>query len=104
MRCALVSRSLDLRGLLGAEFARIADRVEIVDHRRRRAGRGYPLAIAWHPPDDAFEHYPNLQVVCSIGAGVDNIIACPSRGPVSRSFESSIPRRRRSCRASWPGM
>jgi glyoxylate/hydroxypyruvate reductase A len=30
MRCALVSSSLDLRGYLGAQFARIADRIEIV--------------------------------------------------------------------------
>ena len=81
MRCALVSRSLDLRGYLGAEFARIADRVEIVDHRRSGPDADIRLAIAWHPPDDAFERYPNLQVVCSIGAGVDNIVACPSLRP-----------------------
>jgi len=78
MRCALVSSRLDLRGYLGAEFARIADRIEIVDHRRSGSDADIPLAIAWHPPDDAFERYPNLQAVCSIGAGVDNIIACPS--------------------------
>ena len=81
MRCALVSNSLDLRGYLGAEIARIADRIEIVDHRRNGKNADIRLAIAWHPPDDAFEHYPNLQVVCSIGAGVDSIIACPSLRP-----------------------
>jgi hypothetical protein len=81
MRCALVSSSLDLRGYLGAEFAGIADRIEIVDHRRSGFDADIPLAIAWHPPDDAFERYPNLQAVCSIGAGVDNIIACPSLRP-----------------------
>ena len=81
MRCALVSRSLDLRGYLGAEIGRIADRIEIVDHRRGRKDSEIRLAVAWHPPDDAFEHYPNLQAVCSIGAGVDNITACPSLRP-----------------------
>lgn len=81
MRCALVSSSLDLRGYLGAEFAGIADRIEIVDHRRSGSDADIPLAIAWHPPDDAFERYPNLKAVCSIGAGVDNIIACPSLRP-----------------------
>jgi glyoxylate/hydroxypyruvate reductase A len=81
MRCALVSSRLDLRGYLGAEFARIADRIEIVDHRSSGSDADIPLAIAWHPPDDAFERYPNLQAVCSIGAGVDNIIACPSLRP-----------------------
>src|SRR5450631_2445317 len=81
MRCALVSSRLDLRDYLGAEFARIADRIEIVDHRRSGTDADIPLAIAWHPPDDAFERYPNLQAVCSIGAGVDNIIACPTLRP-----------------------
>jgi hypothetical protein len=32
MRCALISATTDLRKLLGAEIARIADRVEVVDH------------------------------------------------------------------------
>ena len=81
MRCALVSSRLDLRGYLGAEFAGIADRIEIVDHLRSGSDTDIALAIAWHPPDDAFERYPNLQAVCSIGAGVDNIIACPSLRP-----------------------
>ena len=81
MRCALVSKSLDLRGYFGAEFARIADRIEIVDHRASCADADVRLAVAWHPPDDAFAHYPNLQAVCSIGAGVDNIVRCPSLRP-----------------------
>jgi glyoxylate/hydroxypyruvate reductase len=81
MRCALVSGSLDLRDYLGAEFKRIAERIEIVDHRQNRPDKDIRLAVAWHPPDDAFAHYPNLQAVCSIGAGVDNIIACPSLRP-----------------------
>lgn len=78
MRCALVSSSLDIRGYLGTEFSRIADRIEIVDHRRNGSDADINLAIAWHPPADAFERYPNLKAVCSIGAGVDNIVACPS--------------------------
>jgi glyoxylate/hydroxypyruvate reductase A len=81
MRCALVSKSLDLRFYLSAEFARIADRIEIVDHRDDRRDADIRLAVAWHPPDDAFEHYPNLKAVCSIGAGVDNIVRCPSLRP-----------------------
>jgi glyoxylate/hydroxypyruvate reductase A len=81
MRCALVSSRLDLRGYLGAEFGRIANRIEIVDHRRNGSDADVRLAIAWHPPADAFDYYPNLQAVCSLGAGVDNIIACPSLRP-----------------------
>ena len=81
MRCALVSKSLDLRGYFGAEFARISDRIEIVDHRASGPDADVRLAVAWHPPDDAFAHYPNLRAVCSIGAGVDNIVRCPSLRP-----------------------
>jgi glyoxylate/hydroxypyruvate reductase A len=36
------------------------------------------LACAWHPPHDAFERYPDLKAVCSIGAGADSILTCPS--------------------------
>jgi glyoxylate/hydroxypyruvate reductase len=81
MRCALVSRTLDLRGYLGPEIGRFADRIEIVDHRSDGKDADIRLAVAWHPPDNGFERYPNLQAVCSIGAGVDNIIACPSLRP-----------------------
>jgi glyoxylate/hydroxypyruvate reductase len=81
MRCVLVSRSLDLRGYFGAEFARSAPRVELVDHAAGAPAGDIRLALAWHPPDDAFERYPNLQAVCSIAAGVDNIMACPSLPP-----------------------
>ena len=81
MRCAFVSSSLDLRGYLGAEFARIGDRIEIVDHRHNQSDADIRLAVAWHPPDDAFDHYPNLRAVCSIGAGVDSITTCPSLRP-----------------------
>lgn len=81
MRCVLVSSRLDLKYYLGPEISRIADRVEVVDHAAERAADDVRLAVAWHPPDDAFAHYPNLQAVCSIGAGVDNIVACPSLKP-----------------------
>jgi glyoxylate/hydroxypyruvate reductase A len=81
MRCVLVSSSLDLRGYLGAEFMRAADSIEIVNHPDQGSIADVRLAVAWHPPDDAFERYPNLQAVCSIGAGVDNILACPSLRP-----------------------
>ena len=81
MRCVLVSSSLDLRGYLGAEFVRAADSIEIVNHPHDGPAADIRLAVAWHPPDDAFERYPDLQAVCSIGAGVDNILACPSLRP-----------------------
>ena len=81
MRCVLVSSSLDLRCYLGAKFMRAADRIEIVNHPHQGPATDIQLAVAWHPPDDAFDRYPNLKAVCSIGAGVDNILACPSLQP-----------------------
>src|SRR5207245_8005245 len=81
MRCVLVSKSFDLRGYLGPQFMRAADRIEIISHPHEGPATDVRLAVAWHPPDDAFERYPNLQAVCSIGAGVDNILACPSLRP-----------------------
>jgi glyoxylate/hydroxypyruvate reductase A len=81
IRCVLVSKSLDLRRYLGPQFAHAADQVEIVGHPHEGPAADVRLAVAWHPPDDAFERYPNLQAVCSIGAGVDNILACPSLRP-----------------------
>lgn len=78
MRCVLVSKTLDLRSYIGAALARTAPRIEVVDHTADAPAEDVRLALAWHPPPDAFERYPNLEAVCSIAAGVDNIIACPS--------------------------
>lgn len=36
------------------------------------------FALLWHPDDDFFERYPNVKLVASIAAGVDNILSCPS--------------------------
>lgn len=81
MRCVLVSECLDLRRYYGAELARAAPHLEMIDHAPGAPAADVRLALAWHPPDDAFARYPNLRAVCSIAAGVDNIIACPSLKP-----------------------
>jgi glyoxylate/hydroxypyruvate reductase len=77
MRCVLLSATLDLRRYYRGMLASIADRIEAVDHPAARAAE-VRLALAWRPPDEAFASYPNLQAVCSIGAGADNVLACPS--------------------------
>lgn len=81
MRCVLVSDRLDLRAFLGGEVARIAGRVDVVDNSDQETGADIPLALAWNPPKEAFERYPRLQAVCSLGAGVDSILTCPSLRP-----------------------
>src|SRR5262245_7781920 len=81
MRCVFISGSLDLRAFLGTQLARIADRIEIVDHPATDPAADIRLALAWNPSTDAFDRYPGLQAVCSIGAGVDSILGCQSLRP-----------------------
>src|SRR5438105_3228595 len=77
MRCALLSRTIDLRRYLAAEISRLEGLIEFVDYEEGRSQLDVQMAVAWHPPLGAFDRYPNLAAVCSIGAGVDNIIASP---------------------------
>jgi hypothetical protein len=46
----------------------------------------------WHPPADIVTTYPNLQVLFSLGAGVDqlDLAALPSDLPVIRMIEPGI--------------
>src|SRR5258708_16431117 len=78
MRCVLLSNPHDMRAYLAPEIARLDGRVPFVDHLDTEVAPDVQLAVAWHPPADAFDHYPNLQAVCSIGAGADSILLCPS--------------------------
>ncbi|MFH6785382.1 2-hydroxyacid dehydrogenase [Methylobacterium sp. MA0201] len=78
--CVLLSTATDLRGLFGAALDEIADRVEILDHPAPNPER-VRLALGWRPPADALARYPNLAALCSIAAGVDNLLACPGRPP-----------------------
>lgn len=77
MHCVLLSETLDLRDYLSGIISQL-NHITFVDHRDRRTADNIPLAVAWHPAPDAFAHYPDLKAVCSIGAGADNILACPS--------------------------
>lgn len=78
--CVLLSATTDIRGLYGAALAAIADRVEILDHPAENPER-VRLALGWRPLADALARYPNLGALCSIAAGVDNLLACPGRPP-----------------------
>jgi glyoxylate/hydroxypyruvate reductase A len=78
MRCVLLSRTLDMRAHLASEITRLGGEISFVDHPDGHNAADVQMAVAWHPPADAFDHYPNLQAVCSIGAGADNILRCPS--------------------------
>jgi glyoxylate/hydroxypyruvate reductase A len=78
MRCVLLSSTLNLRAHLAPEITRLNGQISFVDHIDTEAAVDVQLAVAWHPPADAFDHYPNLRAVCSIAAGADNILRCPS--------------------------
>ena len=76
MRCVLLSETLDMRDYLSSVINQVDD-VTFIDHELRTAD-DVQLALAWQPPANAFDFYPNLKVACSIGAGADSILACPS--------------------------
>ena len=78
LRCVLLSTTLDLRGYLAQEMAKLDGKVTFVDHLDGSDPADVQMAIGWHPPADAFDHYPNLKAVCSIAAGADSLLHCPS--------------------------
>jgi glyoxylate/hydroxypyruvate reductase A len=77
MHCVLLSRTVDLRKHLASEITRLDGRITFVDHLDGDPAE-VTMAVAWYPPLDAFDHYPNLKAVCSIAAGADSIVMNPS--------------------------
>jgi glyoxylate/hydroxypyruvate reductase A len=78
VHCVLLSRTLDLRKYLSAEITKLEGRVTFVDHLGGTDPAAVRMAVGWFPHADAFDHYPNLTAACSIGAGADSILVCPS--------------------------
>jgi glyoxylate/hydroxypyruvate reductase len=78
MNCVMLSRTINLRKYLKDQIARLDGRVTFVDHLDGTNPATVRMAVGWHPHADAFDHYPNLTAACSIGAGADSILACPS--------------------------
>jgi glyoxylate/hydroxypyruvate reductase A len=51
------------------------------------------FALAWHPPQGVFSHYPKLRCIASTGAGVDHILRDPDLNPkveVTRVVDSRL--------------
>lgn len=76
--CVFLSRTVDLPRYLAGEMARLDGRVRFVGHLDGSDPLSVQMAVGWYPPADAFDHYPNLKAICSIGAGADSLLTCPS--------------------------
>ncbi len=75
-RCVLLSEALDMRAYFRDVMAEHAPGVTLVDADTAEPD-AVTLALAWRPPAHVFARFPNLRAVCGIGAGIDNILACP---------------------------
>lgn len=76
-----LSGTLDLAAYFDPAFAEIAPDIVMLRQEEVRDPAAVRVAMAWQPEPDAFSPYPNLQLVSSIAAGVDSILACPSLPP-----------------------
>jgi glyoxylate/hydroxypyruvate reductase len=78
LRCVLLSTTLDMRSYLAPELAKLDGQMTFVDHLDGSDPADVQMAVGWHPQPDAFDHYPNMRAVCSIAAGADSLLHCPS--------------------------
>lgn len=73
-----LSAELDLEEIYADLFHPHADKLRLRKPEDIDNPEDITFAVVWLPEDDAFTAYPNLKMACSIAAGVDAILACPS--------------------------
>ncbi len=73
-----LSSVADLERQYGDSFAAVSRILRLRSPAQIRDPSCIRFALAWEPADAAFAAYPNLKMVCSIGAGVDGILKCSS--------------------------
>lgn len=71
----------DLEAFYSRYFEAYSDRIRLRSPKDIDNPEDIRFALTWYPASDAFVPYPNLKLACSIAAGVDSIIACPSLPP-----------------------
>ena len=71
--------SFDLVGTFGPGFAARAPHLRLLRPAEVEDPAEIAFAVAFHPADDAFAPYPALRAVFNAGAGVERVLACPSR-------------------------
>ena len=75
----ITCRALDLGARFGPAFAELAPEIDLLTPDEVRDPGAVDFMLSWAPPADAFAPYPNLRGIFSIAAGIDAILACPSR-------------------------
>jgi glyoxylate/hydroxypyruvate reductase A len=68
---------LDLPGIFGEAVAGLPN-LRLYTPAEVRDPESIRFALAWRPAPDAFEAYPNLELVQTIAAGVDPVLRTPS--------------------------
>ena len=71
--------SFDLVETFGPGFAARAPHLRLLRPAEVEDPGAVDFAVAFHPAADAFAPYPALRAVFNAGAGVERVIACPSR-------------------------
>jgi glyoxylate/hydroxypyruvate reductase A len=77
MKGVLVSAALNLREHFGEAFAAEAPEITLLLPEEVDDPEEVSFALAWRPPHGVLKRFPKVKVVCSIAAGVDNILADP---------------------------
>lgn len=76
-----LSNKIDLKTYYSAAFAPHARLLELRNPDDIDDPGAVEFALCWEPADDAFDPFAKLRLISSIGAGVDNILHCPSLPP-----------------------
>lgn len=75
----MLCERVDLAGMFRPAFETLAPQVKLMTPDEISDPDTIEFALAWRPAEDAFLPYRNLKGIFSIAAGVDWIMACPSR-------------------------
>ncbi len=76
VHCVVLAESPQMRVRFTEVVAQHAPGVMLVDPDTATP-EAVTLALTWRPPAGMFARFPGLQAVCGVGAGIDNILACP---------------------------
>ncbi len=71
----------DLKAMYGAAFEEFSPWITLLRPEEIAASNRIRHALVFRPAADAFEPYPNLQLLCSIEAGVDGLLVHPGLRP-----------------------